>query len=249
MGINSCPLCLDKQRRIDELEDEVKSLKQKLGKRERKDKDGYFGSSTPSSKKPVKPNAEKKEKKRVGARPGHKGNGRKSHTDKRDRIVNVAAETEICPDCLRTLQNKGTQERSVLDTAAAKPEKILFRLPKKYCPHCRKSFTPQAPGVLPKSLYGNQLIANAGTSKNLNIQIAGVVVPEAGRLNGPASVPTMPQRMLSLYTTTGVSQDAQRFSDRELLRAYRAIALIISQLGKDRLCCHKGCRVTLRDVR
>lgn len=184
MGINSCPLCLDKQRRIDELEDEVKSLKQKLRKRERKDKDGYFGSCTPSSKKPVKPNAEKKEKKRVGARPGHKGNGRKSHTDNPDRIVDVDAETEIRPDCLPTLRNKGTQERSVLDTAAAKPEKILFRLPKKYCPHCRKSFTPQAPGVLPKSLYGNQLIADAVVTHYLNGAPMGRVCQDLGISDG-----------------------------------------------------------------
>ena len=36
-----------------------------------------------------------------------------------------------------------------------------YRLPKKYRPRCRRAFTPQTPGVLPKSLYGNQLIANA----------------------------------------------------------------------------------------
>ncbi len=58
MGINGCQICLDKQRRIDSLEDEVKRLKQALGRRERKDKDGFFGSSTPSSKKPVKPNSD-----------------------------------------------------------------------------------------------------------------------------------------------------------------------------------------------
>jgi transposase len=39
----------------------------------------------------------------------------------------------------------------------------LFLLPKRYCCRCERTFTPQPPGVLPKSLYGNQLIANAVT--------------------------------------------------------------------------------------
>ncbi len=90
MGINGCQICLDKQRQIDSLEDEVKRLKQALGRRERKDKDGFFGSSTRSSKKPVKPNTTKRENKRIGAQPGHPGNGRKSHEEQSvDRIVEI----------------------------------------------------------------------------------------------------------------------------------------------------------------
>ena len=41
--------------------------------------DGFFGSSTPSSKKPFKKTIEKKEGKPKGARPGHEGHGRKGH--------------------------------------------------------------------------------------------------------------------------------------------------------------------------
>ncbi len=184
MGINTCPLCLEKQRQIDELKEQVKGLKRKLRSRERKDEDGFFGSSTPSSKKPVKPNTKKKEKKRVGARPGHSGNGRKSHEKNADRIVDVEADSEFCPVCSNTLRNKGTQERSVLDTAPAKPQKIMFRLPKKYCPHCRKSFTPQAPGVLPKSLYGNQLIANSIVMHYLNGLPMGRICQDLGISDG-----------------------------------------------------------------
>lgn len=184
MGINACPLCLDKQRRIDELKDEVKSLKQKLRKRERKDEDGFFGPSTPSSKKPVKPNAKKKENKRVGARPGHSGNGRKSHEECPDRTVDVEPESELCPMCSNALRNKGTQERSVLDTSPTKPERILFRLPKKYCPHCGKTFTPQAPGVLAKSLYGNQLIANSIVMHYLNGVPMGRICRDLGISDG-----------------------------------------------------------------
>ena len=75
MAVNGCPACLQKQRRIDELEEQVKSLKGKLRYQERKTEEGFFGSSTPSSKKPVKPNTDQKEKKPKGARLGHRRHG------------------------------------------------------------------------------------------------------------------------------------------------------------------------------
>jgi len=161
MAVNGCPVCLDKQRRIDELEDEVKRLRDKLRYQERREEDGFFGSSTPSSKKPIKPNTTAKEQNPRGARPGHKGVGRTSHTDGSDRTVDVEPEGQMCPDCGTPLENKGWAERSVVDTPHQKAEKITFRLAKRYCPHCHRNVTPQPPGVLPKSLYGNQFIADA----------------------------------------------------------------------------------------
>lgn len=185
MGINSCSLCLEKQRLIDDLKDEVKRLRKKLRTRERKEEDGFFGSSTPSSKKPVKPNTNRQERKPIGARPGHKGNGRKSHEEQSaDRIVDVPPESDLCPVCATALQKKGTQERSVVDTPSTKPQKILYRLPKRYCPHCRKTYTPGPPGVLPKSLYGNQLIANAIVMYYLNGLPMGRICQDLGISDG-----------------------------------------------------------------
>ena len=162
MAINACPLCLGKQREIDDLKEEVKRLRGELHRQQRKMEDGAFGSSTPSSKKPFKPNSEEKEKKPKGARPGHPGNGRKSHeAESADRIVDVQSDMDHCPVCGDLLEKKGIAERSVLDTPSGKPEKVLFRLPKTHCYRCGRSFTAPAPGVLPKSLYGNQLMANA----------------------------------------------------------------------------------------
>jgi transposase len=162
MAANDCAVCLHKQRRIDELEDEVQRLRAKLRYEERKAADGFFGSSTPSSKKPVKPNCIEKEKKPRGAKLGHKGAGRSSHQEgEADRSVVIGAQTEICPDCGNPLENKGWEERSVFDTPHQKTEKITYRLAKRYCPHCRSNITAQAPGVLPKSLFGNKLIADS----------------------------------------------------------------------------------------
>ena len=81
MAVNGCPICLQKQRRIDELEDENKRLREKLRLQVRKEQEGFFGSSTPSSKLPLKPNTDQKEKKPRGACPGHNGVGRRSHEE------------------------------------------------------------------------------------------------------------------------------------------------------------------------
>jgi hypothetical protein len=162
MAVNGCPICLEKQRLIDELKEEIEQLRAKLRYRARREEDGFFGSSTPSSKQPVKPNTEVRERKPKGAKLGHKGNGRKSHdNDSVDRTVDVDPEGELCPDCGGPLEKKGWAERSVIDTPRQKAEKITFRVAKRYCPHCRRNVTPQPPGVLPKSLYGNQFIADA----------------------------------------------------------------------------------------
>ena len=160
MGINNCSLCLDKQRKIDQLEDEVDRLKRALGKRKQDEKRGFFRSSTSSSKLPVKANIQEKEKRPKGGRVGHNGSGRKSHEAPQvDRVVEIEAKSELCPECGNRTQKKGVEERSVLGTPSTKPDKVLFRLAKRYCPHCHKNFTSRAPGILPKSLYANQLIA------------------------------------------------------------------------------------------
>jgi transposase len=162
MAINDCPLCLEKQREIVDLKDENKSLRAALRREQRKMEDGAFGSSTPSSKIPIKPSSKEEEKKPKGARPGHRGNGRKSHkAESADRVVEVQPAIEFCPECGGPLEKKGIAQRSVLDMPSGKLEKVLFRLPKTHCYRCGRSFTASAPGVLPKSLYGNQLMANA----------------------------------------------------------------------------------------
>jgi len=52
-----CGQCLEKQRKIDELQEEIVLLKAKLRYQDRTVKEGFFGSSTPSSKIPVKANS------------------------------------------------------------------------------------------------------------------------------------------------------------------------------------------------
>lgn len=190
MAINDCPLCLEKQREIDRLTEELERLRRKLRYQERKAKEGFFGPSTPSAQVPVKANtAPPREPKPKGARPGHEGNGRKRFAaGAADQVVVVAAEHEKCPECGGPLRDKGHEDRSVLEAPPLEARPRVYRLPKKYCPRCRRAFTPQVPGVLPKSLYGNQLIATAavlhyghGMPQGRVSQITGV---PAGALAG-----------------------------------------------------------------
>ena len=164
MAMNGCPECLRKQREIDRLTEEHQRLKQRLRYQERRATEGFFGSATPSAKLPVKANTPPaQEPRRKGARPGHPGAGRQAFdASQAAQVVDVAAEVgDRCPTCDVPLEDKGTDGRAVLDTRPVQAERVLYRLPKKYCPRCRRTFQPRAPGVLPKSLYGNQLLATA----------------------------------------------------------------------------------------
>ncbi len=165
MAINNCPECLKKQQKIDHLTEEIERLRQKLGCQQRKEKEGLFGSSTPSSKLLLKPNTLKKNEKKRGAKPGHKGFGRKAfEASSAEMVVDVEAKVDkVCPDCGGPLTDKGTSGRMVIESCPLKGKRVLYRLPKRHCPRCGRTFRFQPPNVLPKSLYGNQLIANAAT--------------------------------------------------------------------------------------
>lgn len=169
--INYCPGCFEKQRKIDELTEEVKRLKGKLNYLQRKEQEGYFGSSTPSSQVPVKTNAPKEnQRKRGGAKPGHPGHGRQSFDESgADRVVRVESEVgDRCPQCGGPLEDKGTESHCVIDIPPLKTERILYLLSKRYCPRCHRAYQPPTPGVLPKNLYGNQLVATTATMHYLN---------------------------------------------------------------------------------
>lgn len=157
-----CDECFKKQQRIDQLGEEITRLRQKLRYQERRANEGYFGSSTPSARIPVKANTkEESERKRGGAKPGHKGHGRKATTGSQADLVVDLPLDETCPQCGgHRLRDMGVRERSVLESRPVKPQKILYRLRRKRCLDCRRTFQARVPGVLPKSLYGNQLLTH-----------------------------------------------------------------------------------------
>jgi transposase len=158
--VNNCEGCLEKQRKIDQLLEEVQRLKAKLRYQERKNEEGFFGSSTPSSQLPLKANTDQENRNHQGgARPGHKGHGRKAHSQETaDEIIPIDI-GEICPDCGGLLKLKKTQDRTVIESEPTKPKKILYYLFHRECTRCHRVFRAKAPGVLPKALYGNQITA------------------------------------------------------------------------------------------
>jgi transposase len=189
MALNGCAECLKKQQEIDRLTEELQRLRQKLRYQERQVTEGFFGSATPSAKRPVNANTPPAQApKRKGARPGHRGAGRHAFDASQSaRVVDVAAEVgNRCPDCHASLEEKGIDDRLVLDSRPVKAERVLYRLPKKYCPQCRRTFQPRAPAVLPKSLYGNQLIATATIMHYLHGIPLGRVCEQTGL--GPGSL-------------------------------------------------------------
>ena len=157
---NNCEGCLEKQRTIDHLVEELERLKAKLRYQERKEKEGFFGASTPSSQLPLKATTDKENRNHQGgARPGHKGHGRIAHTEETaDEVIPVDV-GERCPVCGGRLKLKQIRDRTVIESEPVKPKKILYRLCHKECTRCHRSFRAKAPSVLPKTLYGNQITA------------------------------------------------------------------------------------------
>ena len=163
MGLKACAACFEKQREKDQLREEILRLKQKLQLKERQEKEGLFGSSTPSAKLPIKSDTSQNEPKPKGAKPGHKGKGRSPFKDHEvDQVIEVESNHHgLCPQCGEGLTNTGCHNRFVLESQPLLCEKVLYKLPREFCPSCKKLFQPSPPAVLPKRLYGNPLITTA----------------------------------------------------------------------------------------
>jgi transposase len=155
-----CEGCLEKQRRIDQLLEENQRLKAQLRYRERQATAGFFGSSTPSAQRPVKANSPSEQQgKRGGARSGHRGHGRRAFPAATvARVIDVPVAPR-CPACGGALEDKGYRLRSALDIAPPRPESLVYRVHRGYCPRCRRAVQAPLPAVLPKTLFGNELTA------------------------------------------------------------------------------------------
>jgi transposase len=155
-----CKGCIEKDLKIEKLKETIKSLQAKLNYRQRKEAEGFFGASTPSSKVPFKENAsEEKKNSRGGGVFGHRGHGRLTHTEESADHVLHQDVGDTCPACHSPLTLKEVRNRTVIESTPTKPERILYRLAVKECKSCHRIFRAKAPSVLPKSLYGNQITA------------------------------------------------------------------------------------------
>ena len=160
VAANLCEGCLEKQREIDRLKEEIARLRIQLAQQKRKDRAGYFGSSTPSAKQPVKANSQVEERsKQGGALQGHAGNGRSRHQqEEADEILSIKTDESLCPQCKVSLWRRGYRERSVLELEPIKVRRVIYQLERRSCPQCQSCFQATAPGVLPHALLSNNLL-------------------------------------------------------------------------------------------
>ena len=177
-----CKECLHKQQTIDRLQEELRRVKGKLRYQERTAKEGPFGSSTPSSKVPLKANSlEENQARKGGAKPGHPGHGRKPlQPAQSERMVPVHGCPTTCPDCGTPLESRGVQRRTVLDAQPLKSEKQLLLLDLKRCPKCRRTFRAQPAGVLPKNLFSNRLVSVVAIEHYLHGRTLGQLQRQLG---------------------------------------------------------------------
>jgi transposase len=164
MALHYCPECFKKQQENNRLHEYIRHLEGQLKYSQRHAKEGPFGSSTPSSKIPIKPSSlPERQAKTGGGKRGHKGNGRKVvPEDQADRVVDIVG-PDRCPDCGGALEDKDVRPRTVLEAKPVRVERIVYRLARKRCRHCGKTVQPPPPGVLPKSQYGNGLLTYLAT--------------------------------------------------------------------------------------
>jgi transposase len=176
-----CKGCLEKQQKINELEQEIAYLNDKLRRQKRAAQEGFFGSSTPSSKVPVKPNTSTKhQRNRGGGKPGHKGHGRSSICEQDADNVERVGVDNVCPDCGGDLEEKGVRTRAVIDCHPVKMKKIVYHLQRKRCPKCKKVITARPPGVLAKCLYSNQLLAHVAVQHYIYGNTLGQIEKQTG---------------------------------------------------------------------
>ncbi len=176
-----CKECLNKQQTINELEEEISSLRSNLHYQERTAKEGFFGSSTPSSKLPIKPNSQKAhQRNRGGGKVGHQGHGRTSICrEDADKVENIRID-DTCPDCGSILEDKGSRARTVIDCQPVEMKKVVYYLERKRCPKCEKLISARPPGVFAKCLYSNHLLTYVAVQHYIYGNTLGQIEKQTG---------------------------------------------------------------------
>jgi len=90
----------------------------------------------------------------IGARPRHKGHGRKSPKtfDRQEPLI-----LEACPHCNTRLQGKtvSMRERFVTTIRIINPAQVIkYLLHRKWCHKCKTLVEPEVPGALPNARFG-----------------------------------------------------------------------------------------------
>jgi len=140
-----------------------------------------YGLSTPSSKRVNKRNStEENRSRRGGARPGHRGSGRKAFSPQEaDRVVPLDEEPPRC-GCGGEWDEGKVTEHSVFEFIPSRLEKVIYRKRVRTCLDCGRSAECPTPGAMPNCLYGNSTVANALVEHYVHGTTAGGVTRRTG---------------------------------------------------------------------
>ena len=190
----SCKGCFEMKNENAILKEEIIRLKTALATAQKTTKKDVDNAHTPSSARRFKKKATEENLSKIGgAMLGHKGHGRSSLSSAeiesdQGRLVKLESYS-ACPDCGGELEKRGDVNRTIVDIESMKAKRLLYVTDQKSCRACKKSYTRKPP-VLPKSLYGNGLLAHAltlhyvhGTPIGKIINILGPEVTLGGLMN------------------------------------------------------------------
>lgn len=119
-----------------------------------------FGSSTPSSKIPVKANSTEENRMKVGGRPkGHAGCGRRAVPDGEADEVAELPRPRSCPSCGHRFERWVPESRTVVDEIPARRIVRNYTAFRAWCPKCGKWHRGKVPGVMPRFAFSNGLLA------------------------------------------------------------------------------------------
>jgi hypothetical protein len=158
-----CSECVKKHEEIKRLREENKNLKDEIRRLKNKIEEGYFGASTPSSKKPFKPNPapSTQPQSNGGAKPGHRGAGRTAVALAEAEVIKtIDTEVTHCPNCEVFLDSRGVRHRTVWEIVPLKIQTVLYKLRRRRCPECHDFFQARVPDTLPKFMLNNELLTH-----------------------------------------------------------------------------------------
>lgn len=116
-----------------------------------------FGSSTPSSKIPIKENSTEEARNRVGGlKEGHVGHGRREVEDPDEKID---LPKPVCPVTHAELLHFQVRTRTVVHTVPARCVTKQYTVYRAWCPVCGCYHESEVPGVMPYFAFSNDLIA------------------------------------------------------------------------------------------
>jgi transposase len=194
---------------IDRLQEEIVRLKARLRHQERTAKEGPFGSSTPSAKIPLKANTPpESSQRRGGARPGHRGHGRRRIPDDEITRHRSVSGPQRCPYCGGPVDPKGSKARTIIEVDPVRKEVVRYELEQCDCRQCHRTFTARPAGVFAKGLFGNRLLAHLALEHYVQGATLGRLSARLGITQGSLwaalhqlarRLATVPQRLLLEY--------------------------------------------------